>query len=181
MCKPMSKYEVFHLMAGLADKQRVECILIGGFAVNFHKYTRMTTDVDFLIAKDDFQKIEDALDKAGYKNHSIHENFAQFKDDQGALMNVDFMFVDRQTMEKIRKEGHPIKIVGEEFIIPSLRHLIALKLHALKSSKGRLTTDMVDIINLIEVNQIDVKSKEFEDMCLKFGTADIYQKIREAF
>jgi len=29
----------------------VDCILIGGFAVNYHGYTRNTLDVDFMIVR----------------------------------------------------------------------------------------------------------------------------------
>ena len=176
----MPKYDIFHLIAGLRDKEHICCILIGGFAVNFHKYSRHTMDVDFLITKEDFQKIRGPLESAGYKSYRDNENFVQLKDGQGIHMDIDFMFVDQETVLGIKEEGKTVKFVGEEFTVPSLQHLIALKLHAMKCNKGRLTIDLVDIINLIKLNEVDFKSKDFEALCLKFGTQEIYNKIKEA-
>ena len=95
-------------------------------------------------------------------------------------MDVDFMFVEQETFQNIQKEGKEVKILGEKFTIPSLQHLMALKLHSMKCNKARITTDLLDIVNLVKINKINVKDKEFETLCLKFGTKEIYQKIMEA-
>lgn len=62
----MDYSKVFHLVANASKRAAVPCILIGGFAVNFYKVTRGTRDVDFLITKDDFKKIEKTMIEAGY-------------------------------------------------------------------------------------------------------------------
>ena len=111
----------------------------------------------------------------------MQENFAQLQNNHLSLMDVDFMFVDHDTISKIIKEGERLKIAGQTFIVPSLYHLIALKLHSIKyNPKIRITKDLPDIINLIRINDINIKDKEFKEVCLKYGTADIYDKIQDA-
>ncbi len=177
----MNERSVFHLISDVTHEQGVSCVLIGGFAINHYKVTRQTADVDFLITKEDFDKIAGLLEKAGYKKALLQENFAQLQSNRLSLLDVDFMFVDHGTLEKILKEGERFKIVGQTFIVPSLYHLIALKLHSIKHNpKLRLTKDFPDIINLIRINKINVKEKKFKDLSLKYGTEGMYDKIVEA-
>ncbi len=158
----------------------VSCILIGGFAVNHYKVARQTADVDFLITKEDFNKITNVLEKAGYKQILLQENFVQLGSSQPSLMDVDFMFIERETFEKILRDGEQIKIAGKTFTVPSLNHLIALKLHAIKyNPKIRLSRDLPDIINLIRINKVNVNDKQFKELCLKYGTEEIYRRISE--
>lgn len=175
----MNDRSVFHLVSELTQKHDVPSVLIGGFAVNYYQVSRQTADIDFLITREGFDKIIGSLEKAGYKA-STQEVFAQLKSSRAPLMDIDFMFVDDETLAKIRKEGRPIKIAGQNFTVPSLEHLIALKLHAIKHNrKNRLIKDLPDIVSLIRINKMDVKGKKFKKLCLKYGTDEIYQKIME--
>ncbi len=177
----MNDRSIFHLISDLTDTQGVSCVLIGGFAINHYRVTRQTADVDFLITKEDFDKIVVMLEKAGYKKTLLQENFIQLQSSRLSLLDVDFMFVDQKTLTKIMNEGEQLKIVGQTFTVPSLDHLIALKLHSIKyNSKIRLTKDLPDIINLVRINEVNIKEKKFKELCLKYGTADIYDKILEA-
>lgn len=177
----MNDRSVFHLISDLTREEGVSCVLIGGFAVNHYRVTRQTADVDFLITKQDFDKISGLLEKAGYKKALLEENFAQFQSSRLSLLDVDFMFVDQETFKKIMGEGKKLKIVGQTFTVPSVHHLIALKLHSIKyNPRIRLTKDLPDIINLIRINEMDIKDKKFKELCLKYGTPDIYAKIVEA-
>lgn len=171
---------VFHLISAISKKTGVSCVLVGGFAVNYYKYTRQTADVDFLITEEDFEKILDLLKKGGYKQDYIEKVFTRFKSDELYLMDIDFMFVDKETLAKIIKTGEEVSIAGQKFIVPSLYNLIALKLHSIKHNpKIRESADLPDIINLIRINKIDFKNKDFRELCLKYGTEETYRKIVE--
>ena len=177
----MDERSVFHLISEVTQKAGVSCILIGGFAVNYYKVTRQTADVDFLITKEDFTKISGFLEEAGYKQILAQEAFVQLKSGHLPLLDIDFMFVDQDTFKKIKSESQQLKIAGQHFIVPSLNHLVALKLHSIKhNSKIRLTRDLPDIVNLIRINKVNVEAKEFKELCLKYGTEEIYQRICEA-
>lgn len=176
----MNDRSIFHLISNFTKEEGVPCILIGGFAVNYYKVMRQTADIDLLMAKEDFEKILIFLQRAGYKKDFVQDHFAQLKSTRLSLMDVDLMFVDRETLNKILKESQKIKIAKQELLVPSLFHLIALKLHSIKHNpKIRLTKDLPDIINLIRINELDVQDEKFKELCLKYGDSEIYQKIRE--
>jgi hypothetical protein len=178
----MSYQSAFHLLSDISKKTGVSLVLIGGFAVNYYKFTRQTCDVDFLITEEDFQRILELLEVSGYKIDYRQEVFVRLiSDKRPLLMDIDFMFVDEETLAKIIKDSQKATIAGCEFIVPSLAHLIALKLHAVKyNPKLRLAKDIPDIINLIRINKMDVKNGKFKELCLKYGTQEFYQKILDS-
>ncbi len=79
---------------------------------------------------------------------------------------------------KIIQDGREIKIGGNKFTIPSLNHLLALKFHAIKNNPTRREfKDLLDIMLLIDKNKVDVKSHEFRELCLRYGTKELYDRI----
>lgn len=173
----MDYSKAFHLVARASKKSAVPCVLIGGFAINFYKVTRNTLDVDFLTTKDDFEKIKSALIEAGYAKDFATDVTIRMSNKK-EMLDVDFIIVDDATRSKILKDGKEVDVVGEMLIIPSVEHLIALKLHAIKNNpKNRMWKDLPDIIRLIKMNNIDLKSDKFKNICLKFGNSEIYKNI----
>ena len=177
----MAQYpNIFQLVSDVFGQKGVTAVLIGGFAVNYYKVTRQTADADFLITKDDFERIVVLLEKEGFKKDYAQDVFARLTADKKYLMDVDFMFVDKDTLDKIIKEGQKANIAGEDFMVPSLYHLIALKLHAIKyNRKIREYKDLADIIELVRVNKVAVGDDEFKQLCLKYGTPELYDKIAQ--
>lgn len=174
----MNYDNIFKLISESTKNADARCILIGGFALNSYKVTRQTLDVDFLITKEDFNKLIPILEKDGYTLDYNQEVFARLKNNELGIFDIDFMFVEKETFEKICKEAKEIKIANQKYIVPSLNHLIALKLHAIKyNPKVREYKDLPDIINLIRINEVDYMENNFHQLCLKYGTEELYQKI----
>ena len=66
-------------------------------------------------------------------------------------------------------------------MIPTLEHLLALKLHARKHTHaGRYLKDFLDVQNLVRINKIDLRSEKVRQMFLKYGTMELYEKISRA-
>ena len=171
---------IFQVISTVFTQVDAHSVLIGGFAVNHYKVSRSTADIDFLITKEDFENIFPLLKRQGFKIDYQQAVFARLLAEKPGLMDVDFMFVDKETLDKIVKEGKVVSISGEKFIVPSLNHLIALKLHAIKyNPKIREYRDLADIMELIRINKVDVQDVEFKNLCLKYGTKELYNKILE--
>ena len=169
---------VFHLVSSEFSKSRLSYVLIGGFAVNHYGVSRQTADVDFLIAEDKSSLAADLLKQNGYKQAVSKEIFARFESNKSYLMDIDLLFVDKETLTGIIKDGKKITIAGKKFIVPSLKHLIALKLHSIRSNPGaRELRDLPDIINLIKMNKLSTKTAHFRALCLKYGTKELYNNI----
>ncbi len=176
----MEYRSAFHLISDITKKTGVSCVLIGGFAVNYYKFSRQTADVDFLITEEDFKKIQGYLETAGYRKEFSQKVFARFKSNKLYLMDIDFMFVDKDTLDKISLDAEELVIAKHKFIVPSLMNMIALKLHSLKYNFNiRQPKDLLDILSLIKLNKVDVKTKEFHQLCLKYADEGLYQKILE--
>ncbi len=172
---------IFDLIADKFGKADISYVLIGGFAVNAYKVTRQTADIDFFITKEDYDKVRELLKKEGYREGPVQKVFARLEGTRPYLMDLDFLFVDRETLTKIRQTGKRIKIAGNTFVIPSIEHLIALKLHAMRHNpEMRELKDLMDIIQLVKTNKINVRTSQFRDLCLTYGTKDLYTKIIDA-
>ena len=169
---------IFHLFADTLGKAQISFVLIGGFAVNYYQFTRVTGDVDFMMTEGDFDKALPLLEKSGCQLLVRTQLFATLKSIIPPYLPTDILFVDQETMRGILEEAGEADLVGQKLRVPSLKHLFALKLHALKNNlKHRESRDLRDIIELVKHHQIDVKSDSFRDLCRKYGNEMIYEKI----
>jgi len=166
----------------LFSAHKIPFILVGGLALHFHYYDRLTTDIDFMIAESDFEQIKPHLESLGYKLFAKEDAFARFDGSTKNLMNLDLLFVDQETFDAIRNEGKEIELRKTKLTVPSLYHLIALKLHAIKSNpKFREMKDYPDIVELIHHNNIDINDPAFQKVLLKYGSKETYDKIVSFF
>lgn len=173
---------VFHLVAKEFKKAGVPHVLIGGFAVNAYKVVRQTQDVDFMILEGHFEKVRAMLEENGFRLAERTDLFVRFQNHTASLIDLDLIFTDEETLKKICEAGKKTTIAGLDFIIPSLEHLMALKLHAVKSNQPhRLFKDLPDIIRLMRLYQVDPRGQNFKELCSKFGNQEIYEMILKAF
>ena len=176
MLRPADYASVFKLTAGIFEKTGAAHLLIGGYAVNQYNVSRQTADVDFMVAAGDFELVLEQVTAAGYKIESRQEAFVQLIPD-GPAMGIDFMLVEKDTLNTMLSRSRNITIAGCNFSIPALNDLLALKLHSIKHNPFRMSRDLPDIVSLLSANGIAPDSDEFRDLCHKFGTGDIYNRI----
>ena len=78
-------------------------------------------------------------------------------------------------------ESREVEIFGQLLRVPSLSHLLALKLHALRHTRAhRFLKDFQDVEGLLRVNQIDLQSEKVRHLFLKYGNLDLYEKVVRA-
>ena len=164
---------VFNLLA------RLECpmLIIGGHALEAHGVARQTVDVDCLIVEKDRDAVDDLLRGGGYVLQGSTENFARYTHPSPALPEVDLLFVDEPVFEKLLAAAIPLRRGSREFRVPSLTHLIALKLHAMRNDSQREARDLGDIVELLRANPGVVAAVELNELCARFGSADVAQKL----
>lgn len=173
----MTPKTIFELIYEVFEKSKVPAILIGGFAVNAYEFTRQTMDIDFLMAEEDYVRALDDFKKAGFKELDRQKLCARLKAPPPHVWEVDIVFSDSKTVKKISEAGKKFKISGSMFKIPSLFHLIALKLHAVKQDPRRELKDLQDIVELIRHNKMDIKTPAFRALCLKHGSERLFNMI----
>ena len=155
----------------------IDHLLIGGFAVNHYGYTRNTLDVDFMIVGEQLGDVRRIMTAAGFINLEILDNVAFFSvpDEEP---RVDFLRVNRATMDSLLKDAVQTVVRGYGLRIPSLKNLIAMKVFAFSQNpERRMGKDLPDITYLTVINGLDLES-DIRPLCDKFGTQDAYELIR---
>lgn len=155
----------------------VDCLLIGGFAVNYHGYSRNTLDVDFMIVAEQLDTVRRIMTEAGFTNIVIQDNVAFFSA-PGLTLRVDFLRVDRETMRKLLVSAIRATVQGVEVKVPALRDLIGMKIFALSQDvPRRMGKDLPDIAYLSVLHNLDLES-DIRPLCSRFGTPGVYDLIR---
>jgi hypothetical protein len=168
---------VFELVGEAAKAEKVFCVLIGGFALHFYGVDRQTMDVDFLVSPEDFAKLEHRLAGGGYHPGERSDLFARFVPSEKPKLTVDFLFADSGTMERIRAEGKTVDIAGREFVVPSIRHMVALKIHAVRQNPARKAVDLADIASLIQRHPKALPRATVQEICGVHGTGELFDEL----
>jgi hypothetical protein len=153
-------------------------LLIGGNAVIAYGYPRVTRDLDLLVRESDRRKWDDLIRSFDFNEHQITRVFHMYNPLDRALPAVDLMVVDEGTFQKLFAGSLEHK-VQEAFVrLPSLAHLIALKLHALKSgAEHRRELDFGDVTMLVQLNKIDLAAPEYRDILERYATDAIRTEL----
>jgi len=118
------------------------------------------------------------LSEFRYDNYHDGGSFIQYTAPDNNAWPVDLMLVQERTFAPILEAGVDAVFYGVKSKVPSLEHLIALKLHALKNTRlRRFLKDFMDVENLIQINRLDIKSVKIRSLFDKYGTQDLYEKI----
>ncbi len=171
----------FKKFSAVAAPRGLRFLLIGGYAVSAHGYSRKTFDVDFLVCRDDSEAWRELLRGLDYECEHEQAAFMQFTSRSAEAPPLDLMRVSRETFEKLFAASQPRRMSGADTRVPSLLHLIALKLHAARdAAPHRRYKDLVDIFYLVDANRVDVLSASFREMCEQYGTTELYEEILRA-
>lgn len=143
-----------------ATKHKVEMLLVGGGAVNFHGYQRHSADIDFWVNTnpDNMDRLKDAL-------HDMGLEFDEFpKEVLNQEQNISLKFSPVSEIELITnfncgksfdqayKDSEQVKIHGNEmqkYNVLSYQDLITSKI------KSGRTKDLLDIKELRKINLLD--------------------------
>jgi hypothetical protein len=94
--------------------------------------------------------------------------------------NLDLMLVPEDTFARLLEAAKPANLEGAAVVVPSLEHLLALKIHALKHGHGlRVLKDMTDVAQLMTVNRVDPKSAWLIGLFEKHGTPELHERISQ--
>ena len=88
------------------------------------------------------------------------------------------MLVNDTTFATMRNAAQEIDWNGMRVFVPALDHLFALKFHALRHGpRSRQYKDFLDILSLAEINSVEVQSDRMRQICDKYGTDEIYERL----
>jgi hypothetical protein len=162
-----------------AQERGLSFLLAGGHAVIAHGHSRNTFDLDLIIRRADRSLWEDLARSAGYSLHREGPTFVQFNPPNPEVLPLDLMLVGDDTFAKLVADAVPAPASAAGAKVVSLRHLLALKCHAIKHGhQGRIVKDADDVIRLAQVNRLDLDEPGIRELFLKHGTVELYEKVR---
>jgi Nucleotidyl transferase AbiEii toxin, Type IV TA system len=164
-----------------ASRTGIPFLVIGGYAVLAHGYTRATEDLDLIVQRGQRAQWTKLLNDSEMTVKNDAATFLQFDPKDKTGMEVDLMFVSGEVFEKLDQEAVKMTVEDVQVRVVSLLHLIALKCHSFQHSKSmRRLKDMDDLVQLILINRLDLNEPELRATILKHGNADTYEKLRHA-
>ncbi len=171
---------ILQLLAEISEKIRVSILVIGGQALQAYGVIRQTLDVDVLIAEGDAGVLDEALRRAGYGVLAKSEIFVRYRHPSPALADLDVLYVDAQTAEKMRQMSTERQMGGAPYRVPALSHLVALKLHAIRNNPAREPRDFADIVELLRANAGTIARDDLQTLCAKYGPEGMWRKLEGA-
>jgi hypothetical protein len=146
------------------EKNDIRYALIGGFALGVWGIPRATMDLDFLIHKDDLNKLDKILIKKGYKLFFRSENASQYKSDNKELGSLDFLHAFREITLKMLSQAEKKKILKRKLNIKVARpeHIIGLKIQAMANDSQRKLKELADIEAILRLYERKINWKSIK-------------------
>jgi hypothetical protein len=161
-----------------AAEAGIPFLVIGGHAVIAYGFPRQTADLDLLVREEDREAWHALVTGLGYTPYHLQANFLMYNSLATGMAPLDFMIVNGQTFSRLATDAGRLGAEGHGAMIPSLRHLVALKLHALRSGQAhRQERDLLDVTTLVELHAIDLASPDYREIFERYGTATIRAEI----
>lgn len=172
---PADERTLLQLLADEAASHGLRFLVIGGWALEAHGFARQTVDLDCLIAEPELAALDHLLSTSGFATLARTENFRRYRHQD--LGYLDVLLVDPPTFDKLFQARQPFTVGSIRLNVPSLPHLIALKLHAIKNDRARELRELADIEQVARRGTI--ASDELKKLCVQFGPPEIWDKLRK--
>jgi hypothetical protein len=165
-------------VARLAASRGLDFVVCGGHAVNAYQVIRKTGDLDLVVRERDVSQWRMDLVALGYAVFHEDTAFLQLSPPTTTGWPIDLLVVDDVTFDAIKHAARSFTFGATVCHIPSVEHLIAMKLHALRfSGESRMRKDGIDIVELAEANGIDLLGDAFRALCNRFADARVYERV----
>lgn len=168
-------------MTGFQEKD-IRYALTGGFALGLWGGSRSTVDLDFLVHREDMDKVHMLMTNLGYEIHHHTENVSQYVSPLARFGGIDFIHAFREASVEMLQRAVEKEIFSGSMKVRTMipEDIIGLKLQAVYNNPKREKIDMADIEMLVSVH-----SKEFDWELLEryftiFQMDDLFRKIKEA-
>lgn len=134
------------------NKYNITYGVIGGFALGALGVARATIDLDFLVLKDDYPKVDKIMKTLGYECRYLSENVAQYVSGVKIFGEIDFLFAFREISSKMLQRAVEKEVFSGEIKIKVLKpeDIIGLKLQALVNDTSRTSKEYADIEALMD-------------------------------
>ena len=123
--------------------------LIGGFALGAVGVPRANIDLDFIILRDDWKKVDAMMKVNGYKCVYKSGEVAQYISKDKLFGEVDFILAHRNISCKMLKRAQEKEMFSLKVRVLRPEDIIGLKIQALTNDKTRADKEYLDIESML--------------------------------
>ena len=168
-------------IADRAAERKLQFVVIGGRALNFHGYDRQTFDLDLVVNRSERAEWAKLVGEIGYTIYNEGSTFWQFNPPPDEGEPLDIMLVKGETLGKIISDAATELVEDSAINMASVSTLMATKCHAIKHGHAaRVEKDVDDLIFLVVAKKLDLGDNYWRELILKYGTPEIYKKLKKA-
>lgn len=133
------------------NEQNIRYAVIGGFAMGLLGSGKTTIDLDFLVNREDMEKVDDIMKCLGYECRFKSENVSQYLSPLKIFGEIDFLHAFRNASLRMIEDAEEKEIFNGSLKIKVLKpeDIIGLKLQAIKNDPARKQREIEDIGFLI--------------------------------
>ncbi len=165
------------------EEHKIRYALMGGFALGAWGVPRATVDMDFLVDRNDMEKVEEIMKELGYECRYKTENVTQYISSLKIFGEVDFIhafrtpsldMLERVTEKKVFDKSVSLKVLR-------LEDLIGYKVQGMANDESRRALDLSDIESLLRLNAVDMDwslIKEYFDL---FGYNELFKELKRKY
>ena len=165
------------------SRLHIRCAAIGGFALGVLGVPRQTLDLDFLVHRDDLEKLDDALTALGYTRVFQSENVSQYRHPDTRWGSVDFIHAFRKISLAMLDRAKDYPAVGGKQSLRTAQpeDVIGLKVQAMFNDPERRPQEQNDIERLMARYGRKLDWNRIQEFYEVFGFSDEAKKLRERF
>jgi Uncharacterised nucleotidyltransferase len=165
------------------SRHKIRCAAIGGFALGVLGAPRQTMDLDFLVHRDDLEKLDGVLTALGYSRVFQSENVSQYRHPTLAWGSVDFIHAFRKISLAIldRAKEYPALEGKQSLKTAQPEDVIGLKIQAMFNDPERRDQEKNDIERLMTVYRRKLDWDRIQEFYEVFGFSEEAKKLRERF
>lgn len=142
---------------------------------------RGTVDMDFLVRRDDLEKLDRIMAQLGYEIRFRSENVSQYVASQGLFGEIDFLHAFREPTRRMLERAAEKTIFTDALAVRVLQpeDLIGLKIQAIANNRDREQGDMYDIEELVRLHGTTLDWDRIEEYCTIFDRPDLFVALKE--
>lgn len=161
----------------------VRYALIGGYAVGLWGVARGTVAVDFLVLRDDLDKLDRIMAGLGYELHHRSENVSQYISEKATFGEIDFLHAFRTHARQMIERAVEKTIFQGKLRVSVLlpEDLIGLKIQAIANNESRESLDMYDVEELMRLHASRMDWKLLEEYFTIFAMQDLFARLKGTY
>lgn len=143
--------------------------------------SRSTVDIDFLVNREDMEKVHAIMNSMGYERYHHTENVSQYVSPLKVFGSIDFIHAFREASLEMLDRAKIKDIFDGSLKIKTLapEDIIGFKLQSVFNNPSREKIDIVDVEMLVSIHKDNLDRELLKRYFTIFKMEDLYKRLFE--